>query len=213
MTRLVAVGVIGLVLSACDREIHIGATQTAPGSITILDTVGPRGETGWWPSLAIDHNDQPHLSFCDAYDADLKYATRVGKQWRVESVISEGKVGKYTALDVDSKGRVGIAFYDQDKKYLRYAYQIDDGAWKHERVAWGLEVGMGGELRFDTDDVPHMFYYLPSGKLIHAKKPAGSEWQKEVVAEVNGGFSVRISPVLRRDGFWISFVDWNFTDT
>jgi len=198
----------------CDDELDIPAAEVAQGTISVLDTGGPRGRTGWWPSVAFDSQDTPHVSYCDAYHGDLKYATRVGRSWKVSSVISKGKVGKYTALAVDSRRRPAITFYDQDMKYLRYAWQVEDGTWKDERIAWGLEVGMGGELRFDEKDVPHLFYYIPSGSLIHAHKPAAdAKWVKRVVAEATGGFSVRISPVLRPDGFWLSFVDWNFKDT
>ncbi|OGQ86900.1 MAG: hypothetical protein A2289_11195 [Deltaproteobacteria bacterium RIFOXYA12_FULL_58_15] len=200
-------------LFACDAVIDVAAPQKATGTITVLDTGGPKGRTGWWPSVAFDNNDVPHLSYCDVYNADLRYATRKGQHWHTTSIISKGRVGKYTALDVDSKGAVGIAFYDQDQKYLRYAWQDDQGRWQDERVAWGVEVGMGAELRFDKDDVPHLFYYIPSAKLIHAYKPADGEWQKAPMADVTGGFSVRISPILRDNGFWVSYVDWNFKDT
>ncbi len=203
-----------MLAAACDDEIDIPPAQAAPGAVSVLEPGGARGRTGWWPSVAFDANDVPHLSYCDAYHADLKYATRVGSSWTISSVVSRGKVGKYTALDVDSHGRPAIAFYDQDMKYLRYAWRQPDGTWKDERVAWGAEVGMGGELRFDDGDVPHLFYYIPSGRLIWAHKPgAAREWVKQVVAEATGGFSVRISPVLRPDGFWLSFVDWSFKDT
>jgi hypothetical protein len=213
MNRVVTTAILVSFAAACDDPFPLGEVKPAPGSVTVLDTVGPDGKTGWWPSIAFDANDTPHLSYCDAYHADLRYATRVGTQWRVESVVSDGKVGKYTAIAVDSKGHPAIAFYDQDTKYLRLARETDHG-WTDERVAWGLEVGMGSELRFDANDEPHLFYYIPSGKLIHGRRASDGSWTKQVVAEVTGGFTVRINPVLRPDGsFWVTFVDWNFRDT
>jgi hypothetical protein len=172
--------------------------------------------------------------------------------------VSAGAVGKYTAIGVDSRGTLGIVFYDQDTKYLRYAWRHSTASgpgkntWRTEKIAWGLEVGMAAELRFDADDTAHLFYYVASGNLIHAhrrpnppsppapnpesgggdwgrrksRKPPRTVvararesaepslvWHKEVVAEVTGGFSVRISPVLRADGFWVSYVHWNLKDT
>lgn len=213
MSRTIAVAILATLATACDEPFPLGDVKPAPGSVTVLDTVGPDGKTGWWPSVAFDAQDNAHLSYCDAYYADLRYATRVGTQWRVTSVVSEGKVGKYTALAVDSKGRPAIAFYDQDTKYLRVARQTGEG-WRDERVAWGLEVGMGGELRFDANDELHLFYYVPSGRLVHAHRDANGTWNKKVIAKATGGFSVRINPLLRPDGrFWVSFVDWNFRDT
>lgn len=199
-------------IGGCDQSLPVGPVQPGPGALSVLDAGGPQGQTGWWPSLAFDSTGQPHLSYCDAHNGDLRYATRIQGRWRSESVVSKGAVGKYAALAVDSKGKVGIAFYDQDTKYLRYAWQTA-GGWKTERLAWGLEIGMAGELRFDSNDVPHLFYYVPSGRLIHAHRPSGGEWKKVRVAEASAGFSVRISPVLRPDGFWVTFVDWRFGRT
>src|SRR5690606_1784551 len=85
--------------------------------------------------------------------------------------------------------------------------------WRTERIAWGLEVGMAAELRFDPQGIPHVFYYIPSGKLIHAWRPKPNHWEKETVYEATGSFSIRIDAVLRPDGFWVSFVHWSFTDT
>lgn len=186
----------------------------ATGRIHILDRGGEQGETGWWPSLTVDSQDRPHLTYCDAYHGDLRYATRDrAGQWEVTSVVTEGAVGKYTAVAVAPSAQVGISFYDQDTKYLRYAWRTGDEPWQTENVAWGLEVGMGGELRFDADSIPHLFYYVPSGRLVHARKPHGGEWVKDVVADATGGFSVRIDSVLTPQGFWLSFLDWNLKYT
>ncbi|MBI3179016.1 MAG: hypothetical protein HYZ27_05105, partial [Deltaproteobacteria bacterium] len=199
-------------LAACDHSLPVAPVAPAQGRISVLDTVGPDGETGWWPSLAFDRNDQPHLSYCDAYHADLRYATRVNGRWQATSAVSEGKVGKYTALAIDSGGQVAIAFYDQDAKYLRYAWATPRG-FESERLTWGVEVGMASELRFDEHDTAHLFYYTPSGKLIHASRPKSGGWSYETVAPATGGYSVRISPALLDGRFWVSFVDWSFKDT
>lgn len=225
MSALSAVG--------CQESVELEPFAPGPGKVTILDSGGVEGDTGWWPSLAIDKQDRPHLSYCDAHRGDLRYATKQNRTWKTEMVVSKGAVGKYTALAVDSKGTVGIAFYDQDIKYLRYAWrtadpdaaaaavraaekaeQIEPGenGWLTERVAWGLEIGMAAELRFDGEDVPHLFYYIPSGRLAHAFKPHGGEWTKEVVSEAVGSFTVRIDPVIRPDGIWLSFIHWTFKD-
>jgi hypothetical protein len=177
----------------------------------VLASGGLEGDTGWWPALVFDAEDRPHISFCDAAAGDLQYATKVQGQWQVEPAVSEGAVGKYTALALDSKGGVGISFYDQDQKYLRYAFRSAPGApWQTERIAWGLEVGMASELRFDAAGVAHLFYYVPSGRLVHASRGSAG-WDKTVVREAVGSYSVRIDVQARPEGFWLSFVNWNFT--
>jgi len=198
---------------SCAAKVSVENGGPAKGTITVLDSGGPNGDTGWWPSLALDANDQPHLSYCDAYHGNLLYATKVKGKWVKEIIMEEGAVGKYTSIGVAPNGTIGIGFYDQDLKYLRYTWKIPGGKWESEHVAWGLEVGMASELRFDSQNRPHLFYYLPSGKLAHGVRNLKGIWQKTIIHESTGGFTVRIDPHLRDDGIWLSFVDWGFKDT
>lgn len=225
-TETLAVAIFTLSALGCTETPSVTTTPLLPGEgvVRVLDNQGPEGDTGWWPSVVFDRHDVPHISFCDAQRGDLRYATKVGGQWRVTTALSQGNVGKYTSVAVDSQGRVAIAFYDQDQKLLRYARRplakkgeassaAGTAPWPTERVAWGLEIGFAAELRFDDNDEAHLFYYLPSGRLAHAHRKSDGRWRKEVVAVVTGSFTVRIDPKLRADGFWLTYVDWNFRNT
>ena len=200
-----------LVLVSCTStalpEIALLPQRPAAGHVSVLDAGGPDGDTGWWPVVAFDRKASPHVAFCDAHQGDVRYAYETPAGWHVESVVKKGAVGKYIAMDVDARGHVGIGFYDQDHKYLRYAWQDETLAWQTENVAWGLEAGMGSVLRFDATGTPHLFYYLPSGRFVHAHKQVDG-WHKEVLANALGAYSMRISAVLRPDGLWVSYVDW-----
>ncbi len=202
--------------NACDDKLPEPPLEAAPGRVEVLDAGGTGGDTGWWPSVVFDKHDQPHLAYCDARRGDLRYATREAGSWHTETVVSKGAVGKYAALALSPDDRPAIAFYDQDRKLLRYAYQQGDGTWQTERVAWGLEAGIGSQLRFDARGTPHLFYYLPNGKFVHATREDSAEgptWHRKTVADALGGYSASPSVRLRSDGFWIAFVDWNFVDT
>ncbi len=199
-------------LSACEKELELPQAIGGRGTITVIDTGGATGRTGWWPSVAFSSDDEPHLSYCDAHRGNLMYAARKDGQWQTEVVEHRGAVGKYTALAVDSKGEPAIAFYDQGHKYLRYAWR-EDGEWKTERIAWGLEIGMGSELVFDERDIAHLFYYVPSGRLIHNQRTGPGSWQAQTVDDAVGGFSAKISVIPRKDGFWVTYVNWGFKDT
>ena len=198
----------------CDSDIPVKSGAPGIGRMTVLDTGGKNGDTGWWPSIVLDRNATPHLSYCDAYNGNLMYGTRLPDgTWKTEVVISEGAVGKYTSIAVAPNGTLGLAFYDQDLKYLRYASRAPKGAWQLENVAWGLEIGMASELRFDSHNTAHLFYYLPSGKIAHGTRDEKGTWKKSVIAQSTGGFSVRIDAHIREDGLWLSFVHWAFKDT
>lgn len=201
-------------LMACEKTRELPPATQATGQITVVDRIGPAGETGWWPSIAIDSTDRPHLAWCDVWNGDLRYANRAADgSWTPITVAEEGAVGKYANLAIGPQDLPAIAYYDQTMKFLKFAFQDSAGKWHTENVAWGLEAGMGNELRFDAQGRPNIFYYLPSGKLAQGRRSKDGKWTKKIVTEVTGGFSVRISPVLRKNGFWLSFVDWNFKDT
>ncbi|HET6346115.1 MAG TPA: hypothetical protein VFH51_14365 [Myxococcota bacterium] len=217
MRCVVALGVLVAALAACKSErALVGAATPAGGKLITLDAADdPEGDTGWWPQVAFDANDRAHIAWCDAHHGDVRYATEAASApsgWDVRSLVSQGAVGKYIALDIDPAGRPGIAFYDQDKKYLRYAWQTAAGTWQDERVVWGHEAGMGGTLRFDASGTPHLFYYLAAGKLIHAMRTSAGEWKRDVLADAQAIYSARISAARRPDGLWVSYVDWRMKD-
>ncbi|MEO0812947.1 MAG: hypothetical protein AAFY60_08790, partial [Myxococcota bacterium] len=186
--RLGAVLLVVLCVSACEEEIELPDAIGGRGAITVVDAGGDEGKTGWWPSLAFSKDDIPHISYCDAHRGNLMHAARKDGQWQVETVEHRGAVGKYTSLAVNSKGEPAISFYDQGHKYLRYAWK-ENGAWKSERVAWGLEIGMGSELVFDERDTAHLFYYVPSGRLVHNQRTGPGEWSAQNVDDAVGGAS------------------------
>jgi hypothetical protein len=229
MNRIVfRLGIIGCVWTCvfmwgCEKKLDTLPIQPAQGVLHILDSGGVEGDTGWWPSVVFDEGDRPHLSYCDAFKGDLKYATKVKGKWVVEDAVTDGAVGKYTSIAVNKEGTIGIAYYDQDRKYLRYAWRTiatnkkgkvkERQDWKTESVAWGLEVGMASELRFDKAGQAHIFYYIPSGRLIHAHRTKEKLWDKVAAAAATGSFSVSIDVRQKGDGFWLSYVHWTFSDT
>ncbi len=224
--------IIILLAPACTESpsVDIGPLRPGEGHVVNLDSPGIDGDTGWWPAVTFDSHDVPHISYCDAEHGDLRYATKAQGRWKLSTIVSEGNVGKYSSVAVDARGRVGIVFYDQDTQWLRFAYNnpvpktspqkkgvgapiVSPTPWKTERIAWGRELGFAAELRFDAHNEAHVFYYVPSGRLAHAHRIGEAKWKKEVVAVVKGSFTVRIDPKLRSDGFWMSYVDWNFLNT
>ncbi|TVL99665.1 MAG: hypothetical protein CV087_17085 [Candidatus Brocadia sp. WS118] len=59
------------------------------------------GDVGSYSSMAIDSSGKLHISYYDATNLDLKYATNASGSWVTTTVDSAGKVGKYTAVALD----------------------------------------------------------------------------------------------------------------
>jgi len=49
-------------------------------------------------SMALDGNNNPHISYYDGSEYDLKYAYWDGSNWLTETVDAVGKVGKYNSI-------------------------------------------------------------------------------------------------------------------
>ena len=79
------------------------------------------GAVGEYSSLALDSNDNPHISYNRWTNRDLKYAHYDGS-WNLEIVDSEGEVGKYTSLVLDSNNNPHISYYDSTNDDLKYTF-------------------------------------------------------------------------------------------
>ena len=98
------------------EPMHIGGTN--PTSFVAPDT---SGFVGYYTSTAIDSNNVVHISYYDATNGDLKYATNASGYWTTVSVDTTGIVGIYTSIAIDSNNDVHISYYDLTNKDLKYA--------------------------------------------------------------------------------------------
>jgi hypothetical protein len=51
-----------------------------------IETVLPVGSVGEYPSIAVDNNGNPHISYLDYTDGYVKYAYKSGTTWSIENV-------------------------------------------------------------------------------------------------------------------------------
>ncbi|MDT8306535.1 MAG: hypothetical protein RRC07_11420 [Anaerolineae bacterium] len=173
-----------------------------------LSTVDAYG--GEHPSLGLDAEGRPHLSYIVDYDVwtggELRYAYDDGS-WQVEAVRANVRISD-SALALDSTGKVHLVYgawaTDPDGYSgmgLMYAY-LDQSGWHHEVAdatpadEYGSTSGIGYDLSLalDSGDRPHVAYtahylgwtYYPSSFYLprHATREAG-------------GWSVRFLPEYR----------------
>lgn len=102
------------------------AYQTAGG--WVIQTVDSSLDAGFYHSLALNQNGDPQISYssyqstvapCDIYH--LEYARWSDDAWILETVDSDGGVGQYNALALDSAGNPHISYYDCVNGNLKYA--------------------------------------------------------------------------------------------
>jgi hypothetical protein len=140
------------------KYARIGHDYPLAGSVQIevVDTVGAVGS---YPSIALDSNNVPHITYYDIKNKDLKYAYRLGiDSWTTEVVEANGKVGLFSSLAMDSQDRPHVAYFDDETDDLRYAYK-SGGLWNYDVVDTVESTGWYVALKLDSADNPHITYY------------------------------------------------------
>ncbi len=155
------------------------STSDSPRYFSIApDLVSP-----WWSetvgagdvsSLALDARGKPHVSFNDAVSGHLRYASRSGGAWTLETV---DDVAGLSSLKLDSEGNPRISYDDIANGNLMYAAK-SGGAWTVESVDGGGEYC---SLALDAQGNPAIsHYHLFLGDLKYARK-SGGVWTLETV--------------------------------
>jgi hypothetical protein len=78
------------------------------------------GDVGMYTAIAVDSADNPHISYFDITNTDLKYAKRTLSCWQTETIDKGGVVGYYPSIAIDP-WYVYISYYDEICSRLKFA--------------------------------------------------------------------------------------------
>ncbi|MCK4443818.1 MAG: hypothetical protein KAW09_04695 [Thermoplasmata archaeon] len=164
---------------------QLSEPEPAQGSEWEIVTVDSDGEGGvseryWFTSLALDSNDNPHISYHDKAKMDLKYARSNGTAWNIETVDSSTSVGNYLSLALDSNDNAHISYSDSLNHDLKYA-KWDGSVWSSEVVDSDGEVGASNSIALDRNDNAHISYFDSFNQTLKYAKWDGSAWNIEIV--------------------------------
>ena len=123
-----------------------------------IETVIPSGTVGMHPSIAVDADNHPHISYCDYAEKTVKYAYWDGTDWSIQTVGSATDPstealanGGLSSIALDGAGNPHICYYQSGTGggYI-YARQSESG-WTHDAVPLGSYVA-GGECSIAVDE-------------------------------------------------------------
>lgn len=142
-----------------------------------VETVDEEGLVGLFPSVALDSNDYPHISYYDEGRGQLKYARWNGTDWITEVVDGEGAVGPFSSLALDSNDYPHISYHDIWNGYLKYA-KWDGANWHAAKIPKPAQyMGQYSSIAIDRRDNPHIGYFDYFDAIIWYGYFDGSEWR------------------------------------
>jgi len=211
---------VAAIAQPVDGDILVGgAAARAGGYLLMKFDAGPTTATrpddfagGSANDMVRDANGGLHLAYFDAAARVLKYAYRAQNGlWNAPITVDPApEAGQYVSIDIDSTGRVGIAYFEGNHGDLKYAQQTAAGGSRFatETVEGPGITGLYPSFDFDDSNRPSIAYYRKtSGDLKFVKRNAGT-WNFEVVDTANDvGRCAQLVPQPISQRYSIAYTD------
>jgi hypothetical protein len=148
-------------------------------------------------SLDLASDGTPHVSYYDSDEEVLMHARRTPAGWQQEVADGAERVGRSSAIALDSLDRPHIAYRDLKNNTLKYA-RWDGAQWNVESLGTN-QYGWYPSIAIDGSDHPHISYlgYHPAisgGQTPKYTHWNGSDWDVGVIEPVftYGGTSIAL---------------------
>lgn len=172
----------------------VGSDPSQPwSSVELVDEgVGNPPDVGSWASIAMDSNNNPHISYFDAANQRLLYAYKTSSGWtKGLQVDNSDNVGRYSSIALSASNIPHISYFDEKLDRLKYAYYVPQtSSWEHEVVDGDgstYSTGAYSSLVIDPAGVAKVSFYDftayggMSPVLKYAERVGPSNWNVTIV--------------------------------
>jgi len=146
-------------------------------------------EVGYGSSLKIDSKNIPHISYHDATNHKIKYATLTDGEWITQTIDeNSGETSRESSLSLDTNNNPHIVYIIiENEKTIKYAH------WTGYK--WEIQtIGEGAIPNIDTtkNDVPYIIYKDTTKKILKEVKTlltittpqSGETWYKGDIYDI-----------------------------
>ena len=140
-----------------------------------------RYAVGYESSLAIDSNDNLHVTYFDGANGNLEYMTYDGSSWSTPvSLDSTDLVGYMPSLAIDSDDDLHVTYLDNTNDNLEYV-TYDGSSWSTPVSLDSTDsVGHYSSLAIDSNDNLHVTYFDATNEALEYMTYDGSSWSTPV---------------------------------
>jgi hypothetical protein len=141
---------------------------TPKGEQFEVASVDRDGWVGDMPAIAIDARGAPHIAYVKRDEqglvpAAVRYATRDGGEWQVQTVDEGAGVGGHPGIGVDREGRCHVTYLAVPAGEIRHAVRQADGTWKKrarpvKNLMGDMEPGVA-RMALGHDGKPRILYW------------------------------------------------------
>ncbi len=160
-----------------------------------------------YDSIAVDSKGFVHISYQDASNLDLKYATNTGGSWSATTIDSAGATGFFNSIAVDGKGFAHISYYDSTDENLKYATN-SGGSWVNSTIDRAGVVGEYSTIAVDSNGKVHIAYYDYTNRALKYATNAGGIWTNITIdTTTNAGYTFIHIALDRNNKVHIGYYD------
>ncbi|OGS22446.1 MAG: hypothetical protein A2252_01250 [Elusimicrobia bacterium RIFOXYA2_FULL_39_19] len=137
-------------------------------------------------SIAVDVNNNPHVSYVDDDNFDLKYAKYNGVAWSTYTIDSMDINGAQTSIAIDPKGNPNISYWHDyvGFQYLKFA-KYDGVNWSTHTADSLHSCGTNSSLAIDAQGNAHISHYFSTDGDLKYASYDGLQWSTSTI-DANG---------------------------